>query len=61
MENVEIKEEVTEVVKKKPAKKAAPKKEASDLQKFMIGRNEARKKAGIKEPAYTEEQIKNAK
>ncbi len=61
MDNVEIKEEVKEV--KKPAKKAAAKKavKMSTLQIFMTQRNEARKRAGIKEPAYTEEEISKEK
>lgn len=63
MENVEIKENKTEIpaekkASKKKSKKKVEKKEAKPTGAlgWMLGRNEARKKAGLP-PAYSDDQI----
>ena len=63
MENLEIKDVEVKEEKKPAKKKASPKKkeELSTRQIFMMQCNERRRAAGIKEMAYSEEEISKAK
>lgn len=54
-------EEPKKEKKKAKKDKKEAKKELNTKQIFMMKRNEARKAAGIKEMAYSEEDIANAK